>query len=108
MTVCSGSEETLVLLRFFAHENVLTATLHYPRWASIRVEHSALMAQYVLGQRRQWNADTIQRALQPDRHVDLIHTIPLVIFYATATVDSEGSPALRQISTTETRSWSRS
>ena len=66
MTVCSGSEETLVLLRVFAHENVLRATLHYPRWASIRVEHSALMAQYVLGQRRQWNADTIQRALQPD------------------------------------------
>ena len=52
------------------------------------------MAQYVLGQQRQWNADTIQDALQPGltRHVYLIHPIPLVIFYATATVDSEGRP----------------
>lgn len=68
------------------------------------------MAQYVLGQRPQWNTDTIQRALQPGptRHVDLIHAIPLVIFYATATFDSEGSPALRRISTAATRSWSRS
>jgi len=58
----------------------------------IRVEHPAALAQYVLGQQRQWNADTIQEALQPGptRHVDLVHAIPVVIFYATATVDSEG------------------
>jgi L,D-transpeptidase YcbB len=60
----------------------------------IRVEHPAALAQYVLGQQRQWNADTIQAALQPGptRHVDLAHPIPVVMFYATATVDSEGTP----------------
>lgn len=53
------------------------------------------MAQYVLGQQRQWNADTIQDALQPGptRHVYLIHPILVVISYATATVDSEGREA---------------
>jgi len=60
----------------------------------IRVEHPAALARYVLGQQRQWNADTIQVALQPGptRHVDLVHAIPVVIFYATAIVDSKGSP----------------
>lgn len=60
----------------------------------IRIEHPSAMAQYVLGQQRQWNADTIQDALQPGPtwHVDLIHPLPVVIFYTTATVDSEGMP----------------
>jgi murein L,D-transpeptidase YcbB/YkuD len=59
----------------------------------IRVEHPAALAQYVLGRQRQWNADTIQGALQPGptRHVDLAQAIPVVIFYATAMVDPEGS-----------------
>jgi murein L,D-transpeptidase YcbB/YkuD len=60
----------------------------------IRVEHPAALAQFVLGGQRQWSADTIQDALQPGptRHVDLARPIPVVIFYATASVDSEGSP----------------
>jgi murein L,D-transpeptidase YcbB/YkuD len=60
----------------------------------IRVEHPAALAQYVLGRQRQWNADAIQGALQPGptRHVDLVRAIPVVIFYATASVDSNGSP----------------
>ena len=60
----------------------------------IRVEHPAALAQYVLGGQRQWNADTIQAALQPGptRHVDLARAIPVVIFYATAMVDGQGSP----------------
>jgi murein L,D-transpeptidase YcbB/YkuD len=60
----------------------------------IRVEHPAALAQYVLSQQRQWNADAIRGALQPGptRHVDLVHAIPVVIFYATAIVDSKGSP----------------
>jgi murein L,D-transpeptidase YcbB/YkuD len=60
----------------------------------IRVEHPAALAQYVLDGQRQWNADTIQAALQPGptRHVDLARAIPVVIFYATAMVDSQGSP----------------
>jgi murein L,D-transpeptidase YcbB/YkuD len=60
----------------------------------IRVEHPAALAQYVLSQQRQWNADAIQSALQPGptRHVELAHAIPVVIFYATAVVDSDGSP----------------
>lgn len=60
----------------------------------IRVEHPAALAQYVLEGQRQWNADAIQSALQPGptRHVDLVKTIPVVIFYATAMVDSNGSP----------------
>jgi murein L,D-transpeptidase YcbB/YkuD len=59
----------------------------------IRVEHPAELAKYVLAQQRQWNADTIKAALQPGptRHVDLAHPIPVVIFYATATVDRNGS-----------------
>lgn len=59
----------------------------------IRVEHPAALAQYVLAGQRQWNADTIQEALQPGptRHVDLARAIPVVIFYATASVDSEGN-----------------
>lgn len=58
----------------------------------IRVEHPAALAQFVLGRQRAWNADTIQDALQPGptRHVDLAHAIPVVIFYATAAVDTEG------------------
>ena len=60
----------------------------------IRVEHPAALAQYVLGRQRQWNADTIQEALQPGptRHVDLVQAIPVVMFYATASVDREGRP----------------
>jgi murein L,D-transpeptidase YcbB/YkuD len=60
----------------------------------IRVEHPAALAQYVLGRQRQWNADAIQDALQPGptRHVDLARPIPVVMFYATAIVDSDGSP----------------
>lgn len=60
----------------------------------IRVEHPAALAQFVLDRQRQWNADAIQDALQPGptRHVDLARAIPVVIFYATAIVDSDGSP----------------
>jgi murein L,D-transpeptidase YcbB/YkuD len=60
----------------------------------IRVEHPAALAQYVLGRQQKWNADAIQDALQPGptRHVDLARAIPVVIFYATASVDSEGNP----------------
>ena len=59
----------------------------------IRVEHPAALAQFVLARQRQWNADTIQDALQPGptKHVDLAQSIPVVIFYATAIVDSDGS-----------------
>jgi murein L,D-transpeptidase YcbB/YkuD len=59
----------------------------------IRVEHPAALAQFVLGQQARWNADTIQEALQPGptRHVDLPRPIPVVIFYATASVGSDGS-----------------
>jgi len=58
----------------------------------IRVEHPAALAQYVLAGQRQWNADTIQEALQPGptKHVDLARSIPVVLFYATASVDGEG------------------
>jgi murein L,D-transpeptidase YcbB/YkuD len=60
----------------------------------IRVEHPAALAQFVLGGQRPWTADAIQAALQPGptRHVDLVHPVPVVIFYATAIVDSTGSP----------------
>ncbi|GAB3428388.1 L,D-transpeptidase family protein [Massilia solisilvae] len=60
----------------------------------IRVENPAALAQYVLGQQGQWNADTIRGALQPGptRHVDLARPVPVVLFYATATVDSKGRP----------------
>jgi murein L,D-transpeptidase YcbB/YkuD len=60
----------------------------------IRVEHPAALAQYVLGRQPEWNADAIQDALQPGptRRVDLVHAIPVVIFYATAVVDSGGRP----------------
>jgi murein L,D-transpeptidase YcbB/YkuD len=59
----------------------------------IRVEHPAALAQFVLGQQAKWNADAIQDALQPGptRHVDLPRPIPVVIFYATASVGSDGS-----------------
>lgn len=59
----------------------------------IRVEHPAALAQFVLASERAWNADTIQDALQPGptRHVDLARPIPVVIFYATAIADSDGS-----------------
>lgn len=59
----------------------------------IRVEHPAALAQYVLGSQRKWNADAIQLALQPGptRHVDLARPIPVVMFYATAVVDTTGA-----------------
>jgi murein L,D-transpeptidase YcbB/YkuD len=58
----------------------------------IRVEDPAALAGFVLGRERQWNADTILGALQPGptRHVDLLHPVPVVIFYGTAFVDSQG------------------
>ena len=58
----------------------------------IRVEHPAALAQFVLGGQRRWSADEIQEALQPGptQHVDLPRSIPVVLFYATAIVDSEG------------------
>jgi murein L,D-transpeptidase YcbB/YkuD len=60
----------------------------------IRVEQPAALAQFVLSGQRQWSADKIQAALQPGptRHVDLSRPIPVVIFYATAIADSDGSP----------------
>ena len=60
----------------------------------IRVEDPAALARWVLGGQRQWNADAVQTALQPGptRHVDLPRAIPVVIYYATASVDSQGSP----------------
>jgi len=59
----------------------------------IRVEHPAALAQFVLGRQKQWTADAIQDALQPGptRHVDLARALPVVIFYATAIVDGDGS-----------------
>ena len=59
----------------------------------IRVEYPAALAQYVLARQRPWTGDAVLAALQPGptRHVDLAHPIPVVIFYATAVVDSKGS-----------------
>lgn len=59
----------------------------------IRVEHPAALAQFVLDGQRKWDADAIQGALQPGptRHVELNRTVPVVIFYATAIVDVDGS-----------------
>ncbi|WP_051971774.1 murein L,D-transpeptidase [Massilia sp. 9096] len=59
----------------------------------IRVEHPAALAQFVLDGQRKWDADAIQGALQPGptRHVDLTRTVPVVIFYATAIIDSDDS-----------------
>lgn len=60
----------------------------------IRVEHPDALAEYVLGRQGQWNAAAVRDALKPGptRHVALNHAIPVVIFYATAIVDSKGSP----------------
>ena len=60
----------------------------------IRVEDPAALARYVLAGQRQWNADAVEGALQPGptRHVDLARPIPVVLFYATATVDGKGMP----------------
>ncbi|MFC5479763.1 L,D-transpeptidase family protein [Massilia suwonensis] len=59
----------------------------------IRVEHPAALAQFVLGQQGPWSADKIQDALQPGptRHVDLPRPVPVVMFYATASVGSDGT-----------------
>jgi murein L,D-transpeptidase YcbB/YkuD len=59
----------------------------------IRVEMPAALAQFVLAGQAKWDADAIQAALQPGptRHVDLAHPVPVVIFYATAITDSDGS-----------------
>jgi murein L,D-transpeptidase YcbB/YkuD len=59
----------------------------------IRVEDPAALAKFMLGRQPQWKAEAIQKALQPGptRHVDLARALPVVIFYATAAVDSEGS-----------------
>ena len=59
----------------------------------IRVEHPAALAQFVLGQQSRWSADTIQDALQPGptRHVNLARPVPVVMFYATASVNSNGN-----------------
>jgi murein L,D-transpeptidase YcbB/YkuD len=58
----------------------------------IRVEQAAALAEYVLGGQGPWDAEAIQRALQPGptRRVDLVKSIPVVLFYATAAVDNAG------------------
>ena len=58
----------------------------------IRVEQAAALAEYVLGPQGEWDAEAIQRALQPGptRRVDLARPIPVVLFYATAAVDNTG------------------
>jgi murein L,D-transpeptidase YcbB/YkuD len=58
----------------------------------IRVELPAALAQFVLAGQPQWDADAIQAALQPGptRRVDLARPVPVVIFYATAILDSDG------------------
>jgi murein L,D-transpeptidase YcbB/YkuD len=58
----------------------------------IRVEHPAELAQFVLGDQPQWNAERIAHALGPgaSRRADLSWPIPVVIFYATASVDADG------------------
>jgi murein L,D-transpeptidase YcbB/YkuD len=59
----------------------------------IRVEQPAALAQFVLGDQPQWNADRIGKALRPGptRWIDLRQPIPVVIFYATASVDRDGT-----------------
>jgi murein L,D-transpeptidase YcbB/YkuD len=58
----------------------------------IRVEDPAALAEYVLGSQPQWQAGAVKGALQPGptRHVDLAQAVPVVIFYATASVDGQG------------------
>jgi murein L,D-transpeptidase YcbB/YkuD len=59
----------------------------------IRVESPAALAQFVLGDQPQWDADSIQEAMQPGptRRVSLSRPVPVVIFYATAIVDHDGT-----------------
>jgi murein L,D-transpeptidase YcbB/YkuD len=59
----------------------------------IRVEQPAELAQFVLGDQPQWSADNIGRALQPGptHRADLSGPVPVVIFYATAVVERDGT-----------------
>jgi murein L,D-transpeptidase YcbB/YkuD len=59
----------------------------------IRVEHPAALAQFVLADQPQWDADAIDAALEPGptRRVGLTRPIPVVLFYATAVVDRDGT-----------------
>ncbi|MFL6674823.1 MAG: murein L,D-transpeptidase [Massilia sp.] len=58
----------------------------------IRVEHPDALARFVLAGQPQWAEDEIEAAMEPGRtrRVDLRAPIPVVIFYSTATIDSEG------------------
>jgi murein L,D-transpeptidase YcbB/YkuD len=58
----------------------------------IRVERPAELAEFVLDDARQWDADAVRAAMQPGptRKVALARPVPVVLFYATAVVDREG------------------
>lgn len=60
----------------------------------IRVEKPAELAHFVLGDQPQWEPGAVEAAMQPGptRKVNLSAPIPVVLFYATAMVDSDGRP----------------
>jgi murein L,D-transpeptidase YcbB/YkuD len=58
----------------------------------IRVEDPHALAQFVLAGQPEWNAESINAAMEPGpmRKVNLKAPIPVVLFYATAITDREG------------------
>ena len=58
----------------------------------IRVEKPVELAHFVLGGLPGWDMDSVETAMEPGpmRKVDLAAPIPVVLFYTTAMVDSEG------------------
>ncbi len=64
----------------------------------IRIEQPAALAQFVLADQPEWDADAIQLALQPGptRRVELRRPIPVVLFYATAVVERDGTVLFSQ------------
>lgn len=60
----------------------------------IRVEKPAELAHFVLGDQPRWDPGAVEAAMRPGptRKVNLSAPIPVVLFYATAMVDSDGRP----------------
>lgn len=58
----------------------------------IRVERPAELAQFVLADSRNWNADSVAAAMRPGptRTVPLAKPVSVVLFYATAITDRQG------------------
>jgi murein L,D-transpeptidase YcbB/YkuD len=81
-----------IYLHATPHRELFQRTKRDLSHGCIRVERPAELARFVLNDPNQWDLDAIEDAMESGRRrvVSLASPVPVVIFYATAMVDSDG------------------